>query len=218
MSCIFSVSELADALEAGLRAAFSQLDAEQAVYGLDVADELTLHSVIGLVLHEAGFGVYREQRYSAERHKRSFSEGERCDFVLTPDHRELAQPESAGTLFDPIMAGQAVGLDEALWMEVKVVSQFTSEGPNRNYSSELLSTVRRDIVKLSKDSGILHAALLLILFVRDEDVAKHDLNIWQDRCLSRGLPIGAPSVRPISILDRHGHGLCMIAVYPVSHL
>lgn len=217
MPSAFSVSELADALEAGLRRAFEQRDVEQAVYGLDVQDELALHPIIEHILRDAGYGVHREQRYPADRltSRLRLSAGERCDFVLTPDQRPLTVEESRGTLFN---SPQATALDEAFWLEVKVVSQFTLEGPNANYSSQLLSCVRQDVTKLAKDPGILRAGLLIIMFVRDEIVADHDLNIWQDRCLARGLPIGAPSIRRIPINDRHGHGLCVIALYPVSHL
>jgi hypothetical protein len=215
---MWSYSTIADALEAGLKRHLEYLELEQAVYGLDVQDEIALHPIIATALREEGYGVYREQRYPADRlaSRLRLSTGERCDFVLTPDGRALAAEESRGTLFDSLPG--AVALDEAFWLEVKVVSQFTLEGPNANYSSQLLSCVRQDVTKLSKDTGILKAGLLIIMFVRDEVVAEHDLNIWQDRCLSRGLPIGAPSIRRIPITDRHGHGLCVTALYPVNHL
>ena len=159
--------------------------------------------------------MYREQRYPADRIRRKVSEGERCDFVLTPDGKPLKHPDAEETLFEP---EDALSLAEAFWLEVKVVSQFTIEGPNAGYSSQLLSTVREDVTKLSKDRGILQAGLLLVMFVRERIVAEHDLNIWQNKCLERGLPIGAPSRRYIDMTDRHGHGLCAIAVYPISHL
>src|SRR5688572_1192704 len=136
-----SVADIADAIEAGLRHRFEQLDAEHAVYGLDSLDELALHPVIEQSLRDGNFGVHREQRYPADRRKRSFSEGERCDFVLTPDGRDLIHPDAAGTLFDP---ADALELCDAFWLETKIVAQFNCEGPNANYSSQLLSTVRQD--------------------------------------------------------------------------
>lgn len=210
-----SVSDIADAVESGLKRACEERDLEQSVYGLDCLDEVALHPVIEHSLKEAGFGVHREQRYPADRRRRSQSEGERCDFVLTPEGRPLAQPDAEGTLFDPL---DAVNLAEAFWLEVKIVSQFGVDGPNKSYTSNLLSTVRQDVSKLSKDEGILHAALLLILFVRDQAVADHDLVIWQDHCLNRSLPIGAPARRFLTMTDRHGNDVCAIAIYPVSHL
>ena len=211
---LISIADIADALEAGLKSLCAQLDAEQAVYGLDSLDELALHPFMAQSLKDAGLGVHREQRYPCDRHKRRLGEGERCDFVLTPGNRALMQEESRGTLFD---SPDAMPLDEAFWLEVKVVSQFTPEGPNANYSSQLLSTVRQDVTKLSKDNGILRAGLLIVLFVRDQVVADHDLGIWQDKCLTRGLPIGAPARRSFAITDRHGNTLCAVAVYPVMH-
>lgn len=212
---MWSVADVADAIEGGLRRRMAQLDLEQSVTGLDALDELALHAILADCLAEAGYGVQRERRYPADRAKRRESEGERCDLVLTPDGRPLRETDAKATLFD---RPDAVEPDEAFWLEVKLVSQFTEEGPNRNYASQLLSTVRHDVTKLSKDPDILRAAILIVLFVRDAIVAEHDLGVWQDRCLQRGLPIGAPSVRTLPMTDRLGNGVCAIAVYPVSHL
>lgn len=212
---MWRIAEIADAVEQGLRHRFAQLDLEQAVYGLDILDELAVHPLLEHSLAQAGFGVHHEQRYPADRGKRSASEGERCDFVLTPDGRALKHPDAEHTLYDP---PDAVHLADAFWLEVKVVSQFTAEGANPNYSSQFLSTVKQDVTKLSKDPHILHAGLLLILFVGDEQTSEHDLKIWEDRCVQRGLPIGAPARRCLPITNRHGHATCAIAVYPVSHL
>jgi hypothetical protein len=212
---MWSIADIADVLETGLRERNAQLDAEHAVYGLDALEEVALHPVLAEALALGGFGVHREQRYPADRIRHRESEGRRCDFVLTPDRLPLREPDAKATLFDP---PEAVELDEAFWLEVKVVAQFTPEGPNRNYASQLLSTVGQDVTKLSKDPDILRAGILIVLFVRDAIVAEHDLGVWQDRCLERGLPIGAPSLRMLSMTDRLGNGVCAISVYPVNHL
>ncbi len=212
---MWSVADIADTVESGLRRRAKGFDLEQAVNGLDALEEVALHPVLADALAAGGYGVSREQRYPADRKRRRESEGERCDFVLTPDERPLRETEAKATLFEP---ADAVELDDAFWLEVKVVAQYTTEGSNHNYSSQLLSTVRQDITKLSKDRGILHAGLLIVLFVREPLVAEHDLGIWQDRCLKRCLPIAAPSCRNIEIIDRLGNGACCIAIYPVSHL
>ena len=86
-------------------------------------------------------------------------------------------PEAAATLFRD---DHAVSLEDAFWLEVKVVAQFTEEGANARYSSQLLSTVQDDIAKLSRDRGILHAGLLIVLFTANAEIADHDLGIWQD--------------------------------------
>lgn len=212
---MWSPADITDAIEAGFRRRAAALDAEHAVYGLDALDEVRLHPVIAEALSHEGFGVYREERYPADRRKHRESEGERCDFVLTPGGLPLRVAERKATLFD---SPDMVDLDEAYWLETKVVAQYTPEGPNRQYASQLLSTVRHDVAKLAKDPDILHAGLLIVMFVREQAVAVHDLDIWQDRCLRRSLPIAAPSVRHVQITERMGHGICTIALYPVSHL
>ena len=208
----WSIADLADTLEEGLREECARLDVEQAVHSLDALEEVQLHPLLAGIFDRSGYGVYREQRYPADRRKRRESEGERCDLVLTPERRSLNQPDAAATLFQE---PDAVELDEAFWLEVKVVQQFLMEGANQHYASQLLSTVRRDVTKLSKDPGILHAGLLIVLFVRDASVFEHDLGIWQDRCLERGLPITAPSRRGFSITDRLGNAWCGLALYGV---
>lgn len=210
----WSIADIADALEDGLRRSIDDLEREQAVHGLDTRDEVELHPMLADALEQADFGVAREQRYPADRRKRNESEGERCDLVLTHGGRPLRTDERHATLFD---SPDAVALDDAFWLEVKCVAQHTIEGPNASYSSQLLSTVRHDVTKLSKDPGILHAGLLIVLFVQHPRVAEHDLAIWQDRCLARGLPIGAPCVRVVEMNDRIGNGCAVAAVYPVMH-
>lgn len=212
---MWSVADIADGIADGLARYARQLDDEHAVYGMDALDEVSLHPILADALVTAGYGVHREQRYPADRRKRKESEGERCDLVLTPDGRVLRVSEAKATLFEP---ADAVETDDAFWLEIKTVSQFTTEGASASYTGQLMAPIRRDVTKLSKDTGILHAGLLIVLFVRDELVAEHDLEIWQDRCLQRTLPIAAPCRRSIPIADRHGNGLCYVALYPVRHL
>ena len=211
----WSIPDIADAVAAGLRRRAEEIDREQAVTGLDALDEVDLHPILAAALLAAEYGVHREQRYPADRRRRRESEGERCDLVLTPDGRPLREPEARATLFEP---PDAVDPDDAFWLEVKVVGQYTQAGANHSYAAQLGSTLRRDVAKLGKDAGILHAGLLIVLFVADARVAEHDLGLWHNRCLRRGLPIGAPSMRPVAITDRLGNGLCAIACYPVRHL
>jgi hypothetical protein len=109
-----------------------------------------------------------------------------------------------------------VGPDEAFWLEVKIVCQFTPQGPNQRYASQLLSTVRQDLAKLSRNPGILHAALLIVLFADTRRTVEHDLAEWLDRCLRRGLPVGSPSLRVFDVTDRLGNGVCAVAAYPVG--
>lgn len=204
---------IADAVEAGLRAQADRFDLEQAVAGLDALDELKLHPILAASLRDAGYGVFGEERYPGDRAKRIETEGERCDLVLTPGGRELAAPDREPTLFDP---PDAVDLGEAFWLEVKIAAQHVAGGANPAYASHLLSAVTRDVGKLARDPGIAHAALLIVLFADDERTARHDLAAWLDHCLSRGLPVGSPCLRLFPINDRLGNGACAVALHPVG--
>lgn len=209
------VDDIADAIAAGLQDRVDADRAAQAVSGIDALDEVSLHPELARALGHAGYGVHREERYIGARSKRSRSEGRRCDLVLTPDNRPLQDLQAVATLFDD---PNAVPLEEAFWLEVKTVAQHTPEGPNVAWTNELLGTVRADVAKLANDPDIFHAALLIVLWVESIEVAEHDLCVWQDRCLGKGLPIAAPSQRVISIQDRLGNAHCVLRVYPVRHL
>ena len=211
---MWSVADIADAVEAGLVDEAERLDAEHAVYGLDAKDEVQLHPLLAAALQRAGYGVHCEQRYPADRTKSKRSEGERCDLVLTPSGRSLGAPDQATTLFDP---PDAVDLDDAFWLEVKVIAQYTCDGPNHNYTSQLLTPARKDVRKLSKDHDTHHAGLLIVLFSQDERVAEHDLAQWLHRALERNLPVQSPSLREFAITDRLGNALCALALYPIAH-
>jgi hypothetical protein len=172
-----------------------------------------VHPLLAEGLRRAGYGAVGEQHYPIAGRRRRDTEGERCDLVLTPGGQDLHDPGSEPTLFDP---PDAVPLDEAFWLEVKVVCQHTAEGPNRRYASQLLSTVREDVSKLSRNPGIVHSGLLIILYAEDRPTVRHDLATWLDRCLQRGLPVGAPSIRTFEITDRLGNRLCAVALHPVG--
>lgn len=190
----------------------AEADAEQAVYGIDVLDELALHPLIAAGLRRAGFGVHPEQRYPGERGRRNRSEGKRCDVVLTPDGAGLVDPAAEATLFAD---RQACELEAAMWVEIKTVAQFTVEGPFKRYSAELLSPVREDVKKLAGDKLIYHAGLLLVLFTADAATAEHDLLAWERRCLDRNYPVAPPIARAFDLTDRIGNGRCSVALFPI---
>lgn len=209
---LLSVADIADAVRDGLMREADRFDREQSPRGLDALDELGLHPLIAAAVAARDLDVAREVRYPTARGKRRETEGERCDIVLTPRGVPLRPTERRATLFDP---PEQCDPEEAFWLEVKVVNQFTEEGPNGAYSSSLLSAVRQDVAKLAADDSIRRAALLILLFVRDERIAVHDLEIWEKACLEKSLPIGAPSQRGFAVTDRLGNAWCQVAVYPV---
>ena len=208
----WSVPELADAVETGLRARAAEDDAGQAVYGFDALDELGLHPVVQEAFRNRGLGVWPEQRYPGHRHKKKKSEGQRCDVVLTADGTPLRDPEIRQTLFD----GQpATDPEAAYWLEIKTVAQFETDGPFRRYSAELLQPVAQDVRKIWSDGVVRHGGLLLVLFTATQQIAEHDLAAWHARCIDKGYPVGPPSVRGFRITDRVGNGWCAAAVFGV---
>jgi hypothetical protein len=164
----------------------------------------------------------------------------RCDLVLTPaPGLRLGDPlalvkaararrrQAAGTLFaaveeaepPPPPAPDACPPEDAFWMEVKLVGQFTYSagiaGPNNAYASELTRGPAADIRKLSADGRIRHAAAMVLLFTHDRATAEHDLAQMLHRCLDRGLPIAAPLTREIAVTDRIGNNLLTVCMIPV---
>lgn len=209
---VWSGADLADALVRGLGSLEADTAREQAVSGIDGLDEVDLHPHVAHAIQAAGFGVHREVRYPAARGGRNKAKGPRCDLVLTPDGLPLHDPHTAETLFDD---PNAVDLESAYWLEIKTIAQFLETGANVSWSAQLLSTVRDDVAKLDADDGIRHSGLLIMMFAASDEVVDHDLRVWQDRCLEQGLPIGAPWMRRIPLLDRLGNTVCRLALYPV---
>jgi len=208
----FSISHLADALKDAMAAEALRLDDQQSPHGLDSLDEVRLHPVLGDGLVATGYGVYQEQMYPQPSRPRRETECERCDLVLTPGKQPLHAPWREPTLFDP---PHAVAMDEAFWLEIKVVGQFTCDGPNSRYSAQLLTDAGQDVRKLSSNPGFVHAALLIVLYAEDAEVAEHDLAVWLDRCLQKRLPVGSPSLRSFDITERLGNRCCALGLYPV---
>jgi len=211
----WDIVHITEAIAEGLQARAQADDLEQAVYSIDALDELGLHPLIQQSLRVAGFGVHPEQRYPSDRTARRKSEGKRCDIVLTPDERDLMDPHAESTLFEP---PDAMVLEAAFWLEIKTVSQYTTEGPFARYSAELLQPVSKDVKKLSGDPLVYHAALLLVLFTADEATAQHDLTTWERKTLDRGYAVAPPIIRQFPINDRLGTGHCAVGTYQIRRL
>ncbi len=209
----WSCADIADAVAAGLKEQAARDDLEQAVYGFDARDELGLHPLLHDALRQAEYGVWPEQRYPSDRDKPRRSEGKRCDMVLTrsPD-LPLKDPLVTGTLFDNQPAAE---VEQAYWLEVKLVAQFETEGPFPRYSAELMSPVTQDIRKIWTEPLIVHGGLLLVLFCGDQQIAEHDMGIWHERCMHKGFPVAPPAARGFAITDRIGNGWCQIGVFGI---
>lgn len=233
---MWSPDQLADAAASALESRVRALAAEQAVRGLDACSEVELQAILRRGYEAAGYGVIAEQPYPGEPERRpNTPERERCDIVLTPRPgqaladpvRELKERDKAlGTLFEPIAAvdpepdPDSCAIEDAYWLEVKTVGQFTYTrgvpGPNRSYSSELVAGPGADAVKLEWDRFIAWAGVLVVAFTEDETTARHDLSVLMHRLLDRELPVLSPAIRCVRIPDFIGNRVCAAALIPVS--
>ncbi len=204
--------EVADALAAGLQRASAELELEQAVRGLDALAELGLHPILHAALRAAGHGVSAEVRFPRERGKRRRTEGSRCDIVLTPRGAPLAEADAQVDLFGATGATRA---EDAAWLEVKVVAQHREGGPHRGYAHALQHPLWRDVEKLAGDPELRHAAVVLVLFTADAEVAAHDLGVWAVRASMQGLDLLPRVTRTIEIGDRLGNRVCTLALFPL---
>jgi hypothetical protein len=225
---------LTDIAAAALKSHAEALAAEQAVRGLDALAETGFHPILAAGYAAAGFGVFREQPYPGQPMKRPrHMERERCDLALTdrqgvvlrdPVAAVKALDAASGTLFEgaaPAMVEAEGGVDpaDAFWLEVKAVGQYCYThgvpGPNRAYSSELLSLAGSDIPKLSKEPMARFSGILVVLFTADEVTAKHDLGVFMHRCLDKDLPVQSPSTAGFRIVDIIGNAWCTVTLVPV---
>lgn len=211
------VDAVVDALADGLAAKNAALDEEQAVRGLDHHKEIELHAILAASLEDRGFFVAREQRYPSSREKKQRSSGKRCDLVVTRGAPLVLEDPQPGLWIDngAPFAG-AADLQDALWIEVKVLKQHTTSGPNHGWQASLLAPPTEDIAKLSSDPGIKDAALLLLLFTNGKDVAEHDAGVWRDHVLQKGLVLRPPIFRHLTIAARLGNTTLTLAWLPVS--
>lgn len=217
MSLKWSFSDVADHLARVLQEAEQELRLEQAVYGLDTRDERELQKLLAERLG-SHFGVAREVHYPSSR-GRKLTHRPRCDVVLTP-HGTALEPEEVPerTLFDPPPGDGAAAHckpADALWLEVKIAYQFREGGTRHGgYGAQWRQKVVADLRKMEADEGIREAGLVLIVFNESRQILDKDLELFEDVLAIKEVIAGFRQVRSIPILDRIGHRLCTVAVWP----
>jgi hypothetical protein len=215
-----------------LEAADARLAHEHAVHGLDAMSEGDLQAELAAGFAAAGVPVVREQPYPRAAGVRGWrAERERCDLVLLPAGAAgLADPveqarehaRAKGTLFESLPPDAVAGEPgpcppgEAFWLEVKVVGQFVHRhgvpGPNTAYAGELVGAIRTDLSKLSREPGITHAGLLIVLFTAGDEVARHDVTLAVHRAMDRGVPVRSVRMEGFEIPDRIGNTRCRLVL------
>jgi hypothetical protein len=210
MSLPWDFSTLADHLGRIIDKAEAELRLEQAVYGLDAKDEKAMQSLLAQGL-QSHFDVAREVHYPSS-HGQKLTHRQRCDLVLTPLGRPLRLDSSPPTLFD---APNQADPEEALWLEVKVAYQFREGGERHGgYGPQFRQAVVADLKKMEAEPLIREAGLLLVVFNESEQVLGKDLELFEDILVRKEVIAGFRHVRSTAILDRIGHRVCTIALWP----
>ena len=211
MSLKWDFHALADHLGGSLRTAEDELRLEQAVYGLDARDERQLQALLAERLAPA-YEVAREVHYPSTKGKK-LTHRMRCDLVLSPKGQPL-RLDTAGPpgLFDPPSLCEPA---DALWLEVKVAYQFR-EGGNRHagYGAQWRHAVVEDLRKMEADPLVHDAGLVLVVFNESQPILDKDLELFEDVLARKEVLAGFRHVRTIPILERNGHRLCTVAVWP----
>jgi hypothetical protein len=210
VSLKWDFSTLADQLGAVLSHAESDLRLEQAVYGLDAKDELTLHALLADGLRQY-YEVAREIHYPSSA-GRKLTHRQRCDLVLSPKGRALRLDSALPTLFDaPDLCDPA----DALWLEVKVAYQYREGGIRHGgYGPQWRNGVVEDLRKMEAEEKIHEAGLVLIVFNESGEILEKDLQLFEDVLAQKEVLAGFRHVRSVPILERMGHRLCTAALWP----
>lgn len=196
-----------------LNTAERELRQEQAVYGLDVKEEREIQSLLAERL-KTHYEVAREVHYPSTQ-GRKLSHRPRCDLVLTPKDHPLDPSElPEQTLFTPPPQLYCKPMD-ALWLEVKVAYQFREGGIRHGgYGAQWRQKVVADLQKMEAEPMIREAGLVLVVFNESQSILDKDLELFEDVLAMKEVLAGFRQVRSFPILDRIGHGLCTVAVWP----
>lgn len=210
MSLKWDFCTLADHLGRAVQEAEAELRLEQAVYGLDARDERSLQALLAGRMHH-GYEVAREVHYPSTR-GRKLTHRPRCDLVLTPRGSPLRLDTAPPGLFDP---PQCCDPADALWLEVKVAYQFREGGQRHTrYGAQWRQAVVDDLRKIEAEPMIHEAGLALIVFNESQEILHKDLELFEDVLARKEVLAGFRHVRTVPILERIGHRLCTVAVWP----
>jgi hypothetical protein len=206
----YDLSTVADHLGEALKLAEHALQLEQAVYGLDARDELALQELLASHLQNH-YEVAREVHYpSSAGAKRTHRM--RCDIVLSPKGCPLKLDFLPATLFDN---KQDCPPSEALWLEVKAAYQFREGGTRHGgYGAQWRSAVVEDLRKMEAEPLIHEAALVLVVFNESAEILEKDLDLFESVLALKEVLAGFRQVRSVPILERIGHRLCTVALWP----
>ena len=201
---------LADAIARAIEAREADLRLEQAVYGLDVLDELPLQTLVAAGL-SSSWSVGREVHYPSTV-GRKLTHRPRCDLVLAPTGFPLRLDREPPSLFEP---QQFTRPEDAFWLEVKRAAQFKlPDVRHGGYGNQWRQAVVKDLQKMEADPLIRHAALLVVVFTESLAVVEKDLQLFEDVLARKEVLAGFRQVRHVPIQERMGHRLATVAAWP----
>jgi hypothetical protein len=207
---MWDFSTIADHIAQALGDAEAELRLEQAVYGLDAKDERQIQTLLAERLAPR-YEVQREVHYPSTVGRRS-THRPRCDLVLSPKGNPLRLDIVPPTLFDPPNYCES---GSALWLEMKVAYQFREGGiRHQGYGAQWRQAVVNDLRKMEVESPIRDAGLVLIVFNENAEILNKDLELFEDVLAQKEVLAGFRQVRSVPILDRIGHCLCTVAIWP----
>lgn len=201
---------VADAVARALAQAEAELRLEQAVYGFDSRDEVAIQDLIATGI-SAEYHVSREVHYPSS-FGRKLSHRARCDLVLSPPDRPLRVDQGEMGLFASLPHSTPA---EALWLEVKVAWQFREGGVRHSgYGAQWRTAVVQDLQKMEQEPLIRHAGLLLVVFTESAEIVEKDLELFESVLVQKEVLAGFRQVRTIPILERMGHSVCTVSIWP----
>jgi hypothetical protein len=104
---------------------------------------------------------------------------------------------------------------QALWLEVTIAQQFREGGARHGgYGAQWRQNVVADLRKMEGEAKIREAGLVLIVFNESRQILEKDLELFEDVLALKEVLAGFRQVRSVPILDRIGHNLCTVAVWP----
>ena len=206
----FDLFTLADQIGRVIAATEADLRLEQAVYGLDTRDEKQIQNLLATGLADY-YEVAREVHYPSTV-GRKLTHRQRCDLVLSALGRPLKLDSAVPTLFDP---PNQCPPQEAFWLEVKVAYEFREGGVRHGgYGSQWRDAVVDDLRKMAAEPLIAEAGLALIVFNQSQAVLEKDLESFETVLMRKEVLAGFRQVRSTAILDRIGHTVCTVALWP----
>ena len=100
------------------------------------------------------------------------------------------------------------------WKSKSPISSAKAAARHSGYGTQWRNAVVDDLRKMEEDPLIKEAGLLLVVFNEAPEILQKDLELFEIVLMQKEVLAGFRQVRSIPILDRIGHRLCSIALWP----